>query len=94
MSASSGVVVTCPNRDMPGAGHRHTSFAGLRSRAPKRARCEGCGGALTTSVRVWAPVEHRPDRRYVRPSVTYPTPEAASAAATWDQVVMTFDPTD
>ena len=85
-----GVSIRCPHWSTPGSGQYHTRYDGVQSKAPKRTRCEGCGGTLVRTATVWGAVEWRADGRYECPAVTYTSPEQAQAACTGEQVARSF----
>lgn len=86
----SGLSVRCVHDGNPIAGYRHTRYDGIKSKAPKRAKCADCGGKLRYTATVWAPVEWRADGRYECPAVTFTSPEAARAACVGEQVDRSF----
>lgn len=79
---SAGIAVQCPHR----VAYNCTSYHGRLSKAPKRTKCEACGGQLVRTPTVWGVVPFNGAGFYDRPEMTYPSPELADAACPSDGV--------
>lgn len=80
---AAGVSVRCALERTPGSGYNHTRYDGTRSKAPKRQKCAGCGGRLSSTPTIYAVVDWRADGRYELPGwkCQFSNPDAAQKMA-------------